>query len=670
MLHQRISDAVFVVALALAGLQLWQRIAAPANMDPLLRIPDLVGYMAAGTALVALGLRFVRARQTRYATSLVIYLALFATAGLLVLDTGGANSKYLSVWIIATLFAPLFGLLTTMLCLAAAIAFIVLQYTTGVVGQGGLVALSLAAIIPLIVGTLAWGFEDRPDANETSEDKSYKELASELSQVAGKSEVVINAIADGVLALDSKGTIQLINPAAQQLIGWGKHDALGLNYKSVLKIINIKNQVAEDGEDPIAKALTANQSVFTDQLSLQTQSGKNFIASISVSPVGQLGQGVIVVFRDITNEKSDERQRAEFISTASHEMRTPVASIEGYLGLALNPATAQIDAKARDFITKAHESAQHLGHLFQDLLDVSKADDGRMQNKPTVIDIIPFMHEVVTGLTPKAVAKNLRITYKPMPDGQVADELSKRLNPVYYVNVDRDHLREVCDNLVENAIKYTPQGEVVVDINGDQAHVVISIQDTGIGIPKEDRAHLFQKFYRVDNSDTREIGGTGLGLYLCRKLTEAMGGRIWVDSEYKKGSTFHVELPRIEHDEAQRLIEQASILAEQQSQLEAEQAARDASAAQQAQIAQMNTTNSFVPQPAPVAVAVPTPAPTPPVVAPALVQPVIAPPQVTAPPQQALPQLPNTPLSAIEANPSSYTTRPTVSGVNVPPRQQ
>ena len=96
-----------------------------------------------------------------------------------------------------------------MLCLAAAIAFIVLQYTTGVVGQGGLVALSLAAIIPLIVGTLAWGFEDRPDANETSEDKSYKELASELSQVAGKSEVVINAIADGVLALDSKGTCLL-----------------------------------------------------------------------------------------------------------------------------------------------------------------------------------------------------------------------------------------------------------------------------------------------------------------------------------------------------------------------------------------------------------------------------------------------------------------------------
>jgi PAS domain S-box-containing protein len=663
MLHQRICDAVFVIALSLAVLQSWQRIAAPVDMDQLLHIPDIVGYSAAATALLALSLRFVSARRTRYITGLAAYLALFATAVLLVVSTGGANSKYLSVWIVVALFAPLFGLFATVLCLATAVAFIVLQYTSGVVGAGGLVALSLAAIIPLIVGTLAWGFEDGPDAQETSEDKSYRELASELSQVAGKSEVVINAIADGVLALDSKGIIQLINPAAQQLIGWGKHDSLGLSYKSVLKIINIKNQAVGEREDPVVRAITTNKTVFTDQLSIQTQSGKNFIASISVSPVGQIGQGVIVVFRDITNEKSDERQRAEFISTASHEMRTPVASIEGYLGLALNPATAQIDGKARDFITKAHESAQHLGHLFQDLLDVSKADDGRMKNQPTIIDIIPFMYEVVAALTPKAAAKNLRITYKPMPDGPVIEELSKRLNPVYYVNVDRDHLREVCDNLLENAIKYTPQGEVVVDVGGDQSHVIVSVQDTGIGIPKEDQAHLFQKFYRVDNSDTREIGGTGLGLYLCRKLTEAMGGRIWLDSEYKKGSTFHVELPRVEHDEAQRLIEQASIVAEQQAQLDTQQAAQDTVLAQQAQAAQMSANNTFAAQPStpPIADAIPVP---PPSASATIPQPTPAPaPTITRP-------LPNTPLSAIETNPRGYITRQPTGNVSIPPRQQ
>src|SRR5690606_7203888 len=109
-----------------------------------------------------------------------------------------------------------------------------------------------------------------------------------------------------------------------------------------------------------------------------THSGKKLLISLVVSPVGQIGSGAIIVFRDITKEKAEEREQAEFISTASHEMRTPVASIEGYLGLTLNPATAQIDEKARDFITKAHESAQHLGRLFQGLLDVTKADDGRI----------------------------------------------------------------------------------------------------------------------------------------------------------------------------------------------------------------------------------------------------------------------------------------------------
>jgi len=239
-------------------------------------------------------------------------------------------------------------------------------------------------------------------------------------------------------------------------------------------------------------------------------------------------------------------------------MRTPVASIEGYLGLALNPATAQVDEKARDFINKAHESAQHLGNLFQDLLDVSKADDGRLSNNPKVVDVVEFTHDVVEGLRPKAEQKGLHVLFKPQPDDdEKAGE--RRLNPVYYSNVDNDHLREVIANLTENAIKYTPAGEVVIDVGGDNDHVTISVADSGIGIPKEDQGHLFQKFYRVDNSDTREIGGTGLGLYLCRRLVETMNGRIYVDSEYKKGSTFYVEIPRIDHEEATRLIESASI---------------------------------------------------------------------------------------------------------------
>jgi hypothetical protein len=184
------------------------------------------------------------------------------------------------------------------------------------------------------------------------------------------------------------------------------------------------------------------------------------------------------------------------------------------------------------------------------------------------VDVVAFTHDIVEGLRPKAEEKGLRVLFKPQPEN---DEKigERRLNPVYYANVDNDHLREVIANLVENAIKYTPNGDIVVDIGGDNEHIQISFADSGIGIPKEDQSHLFQKFYRVDNSDTREIGGTGLGLYLCRRLVEAMNGRIWLESEYKKGSTFYVEIPRIDHEEATRLIESASI--EQEHEIEVQQ---------------------------------------------------------------------------------------------------
>lgn len=400
----------------------------------------------------------------------------------------------------------------------------------------------------MLVSIAVWHSKSDRDSLE-SDDKAYKNLANELNEVASKSEVVINAIGDGVVAIDNKGIIQLINPAAQQIIGWGKQDALALNYKSILRLVNQNNELLDPACDPIQQVLNNNQQIRENDLSIMTKNDKIIMITLVVSPVGETGSGVIVVFHDVTKERKEEREQAEFISTASHEMRTPVASIEGYLGLALNPQTAQIDERARDFIMKAHASAEHLGHLFQDLLDVTKADDGRISNNPQVINIVTFVHDVVQGLMPKALEKGLKINYKPMPDNTA----ERYIAPSYSVNVDNDHVREIVNNLIENAIKYTPSGDIIVDIKGDEDHVVISIKDSGIGIPTEDIPHLFQKFYRVDNQDTREIGGTGLGLYLCRRLAEIMGGRIWVESVRGSGSTFYVELPRISNNELKTL---------------------------------------------------------------------------------------------------------------------
>lgn len=378
--------------------------------------------------------------------------------------------------------------------------------------------------------------------------EAYHALAQELSQVANKSEIVINAIGDGVIATDNKGIIQLINPAAQTIIGWGKQDAEDLDYRSVLHLCDDKgNNLAPDA-GPIQQVLHGNPSIMRNDLLLSTNSGKKINISLLVSPIGNFGNGAIIVFRDITSEVSENKQRTEFISTASHEMRTPVAAIEGYLGLALNPATAQIDDKARMYLAKAHESAEHLGRLFQDLLDVSKTEDGRLKNDPKIIELVDFVRESTNALMAKAQEKGLSLVFQP----DVSESSSNSIAPVFYIEVDPDHLRETTSNLIENAIKYTKEGTVTVNVTANETHTTISISDTGIGIASEDIPHLFQKFYRIDNSDTREIGGTGLGLYLCRRLVESMNGRLWVESEAGTGSTFYVELGRVSAEEVER----------------------------------------------------------------------------------------------------------------------
>ena len=641
---------------------------SPELLRPLFHVSILSAAVAAAAAVTAVVLRFWSPHDHLRELSTVSYIMLVILLGSVVLLSGELISPFGALLAGALMFSGYFGIAGSLVALGAVVAAALWQLSHGKETSVILQEIAIIGLLPYIVSIVLWSKDPSLAKEDTKEDKSYHELASQLSQVAGKSDVVINAIGDGVLALNAKGHIELINPAAQRIIGWGKQDALGLDYKSVLKLVDAKNTEVQDINSPIEKAMHENKPFDSDVLSIVTNSGKTILASIVASPIGQTGAGVIVVFRDITSEKAEERQQAEFISTASHEMRTPVASIEGYLGLALNPATATVDEKARDFINKAHASAQHLGRLFQDLLDVSRADDGRLANNPKVVDVVPYVQEISTGLRPKAEEKGLRFIYKPVPD-DVAPRGNDRtairsMTPVYYANVDNDHLREIVSNLIENAIKYTPSGDIVIDVSGDEGKVIISVADTGLGIPAEDQSHLFQKFYRVDNTDTREIGGTGLGLYLCRRLAETIGGRLWVESEYKKGSTFYLEVPRVSHEEATHLIEQASIEAE-----------RAAAAQPTPEPEPIPSTYVTAPAEPPVQQASPPP-PTPtPQTPPAMPQqPQYAPqqqpqldPAITTPSTTATIQ--NTPISAIEANPRQYM-QPRDPSITIPDRNQ
>ena len=528
----------------------WARFIPTGYQLPIgLSVSDLAAGVAGIGSLIVLILCFWLPRKHETGIGIFVYLLTVTVATTTIITSGGVVSPFLVMWIIVAIFAGFFGAII----LGIMGLLVILQIIATSVQQGiniqFIIGYLFFGFLPLIFSLVLWIRRQKTDDNTSN-------LENRLSAVESKSDVVINAIDDGVLAISKDGNIELINPSAQQIIGWDQGDALGLNWKSVLKLVTSDGKDVEDLENPIAQSLSKNQPTHNDKLFLLTSSEKRILVSIVSSPVGTDGEGIIVVFRDITKEKAEEREQAEFISTASHEMRTPVASIEGYLGLALNPATAHIDEKARDFITKAHESAQHLGRLFQDLLDISKVEDGRMKNNPKIINVNEFLKDIFDGLATKASEKQLNYIF--MPD--IIDEgKEKSLQPIFYANIDPDHFREVVSNLIENAIKYTPSGEVVVNVTGDDKQISVSVKDSGIGIPAEDIPHLFQKFYRVDNSDTREIGGTGLGLYLSRRLAEAMSGNLRVESKYKEGSTFYLEIPRMSSSDAKQRLESTKI---------------------------------------------------------------------------------------------------------------
>ncbi len=370
-----------------------------------------------------------------------------------------------------------------------------------------------------------------------------------------KSDIIISAIEDGVVVIGKDQVIQVFNNGAATITGWPINEAENLEYHSVFKLFDNKNQPYNDNQDPFARVFITKAVYRDNNAMLVTKSGRQIPLYMSVSPLvdsrGEIN-AVVGVFRDVTQERAEEEQRAEFISTASHEMRTPVAAIEGYLALALNEKVSSIDTKARGFLEKAHASTRHLGQLFQDLLTSAKAEDGRLVNHPQVVEIGAFLEQMVDSLRFSAEKKGLLMEFLVgvASEGTKSTEGNKVVRPLYYASVDPDRLREVITNIFDNAVKYTDTGRITIGLTGDDAIVQFYIKDTGMGIPPEDASHLFQKFYRIDNSATRSIGGTGLGLFISRKIIELSKGRIWVESKLNEGSTFYINLPRLSTQKA------------------------------------------------------------------------------------------------------------------------
>jgi PAS domain S-box-containing protein len=410
-----------------------------------------------------------------------------------------------------------------------------------------------------IAGFLVWWH------NHAKSDNSAKmsQLTGALQSKEMQAEILLESISDGIIVTDINNKIGLFNKSAAEMTEWPVDEALNIDATSVLTLLEDEKSgtLIDAANHPINEVLQTRMPV-RKTVQLVSRQNKHKFISLAISPVILPKRdelvGTVAVFRDVSQEKSEEQQRADFVSTASHEMRTPVAAIEGYLALAMNEKVSQIDAKARDYLEKAHASTQHLGKLFQDLLTSAKAEDGRLTSHPIVVEMGGFIEQLAEDLKFGAEKKGLQMEFltNVSPDsGGVVDARGKTIQPFYFVQVDPDRIREVITNVFDNAVKYTEEGKVSLGITGNDEIVQVRVSDTGPGIPAEDVEHLFQKFYRVDNSATRAIGGTGLGLFICKKIVELYHGTIWAESTVGQGSTFYINIPRLTTQRAHQLQE-------------------------------------------------------------------------------------------------------------------
>ncbi len=391
-------------------------------------------------------------------------------------------------------------------------------------------------------------------AEEAASLPATKAITPNQPKVTVSVEAVMNSVDDGIVALDRSGTIRLINTAGAVMAGYPSAlEATGLNYASVLQLIDSADAPPEERHNPLLKALRNNETVTTREFRLANRENGNRLPIELTTAYDQTDDAIIVTYRDITQEIKEENEQMEFISTASHEMRTPIAAIDGFIGLALNEKSASVDERARGYLEKALASSRHLGELFKDLLDATRLADQQLKARMEPVELTELVREAVAQFGPAASQKGLVVLFNSIPLTQATTDHG--LSPNLYARVDVNFVREIINNLLENAIKYTPAGRIEVTVQGSATEVVVSVRDSGIGIATTELPHIFQKFYRSDNSDTRTVGGTGLGLYIARERAEAMDGTLTVDSTFGRGSIFFLRLPRMSDEDYQKARE-------------------------------------------------------------------------------------------------------------------
>jgi two-component system sensor histidine kinase VicK len=363
--------------------------------------------------------------------------------------------------------------------------------------------------------------------------KNFKKMNIEKRQT----EAVVRSMADGVIVVNKKGEVLLLNPAAEKLLGTRKEQKIGRPLLSELKgeqLISMARDTAETEEREIVLQSTNDETKVVLRAS----------NAVIESEDGQT-MGMVSVLSDITKQKELDELKEAFVASVSHELRTPLNTVQESLNLLLDGVGGKLNSEQEKILSLGAKNIKRLSRLINDLLDLSKMGAKRLHLQPAVFRVDDLIRQITGTFEAWAKSKKVQIELKLLPEPVEAE-------------ADQDRINQVITNLLGNALKFTPSGgKVTIELKKPEVFgpsaprlVEVGVRDTGPGIPKKDSGKLFKKFVQLAPSASEAVSGTGLGLAISKEIVDLHGGRIWVDSEEGKGSRFAFEIP-------QKMIQQA-----------------------------------------------------------------------------------------------------------------
>jgi len=346
-------------------------------------------------------------------------------------------------------------------------------------------------------------------------------------------EALFSSIGEGVIATDELGNVTRVNQRALDMLGYSRSEIMHKPFLSMVIAVHENGKPIDVFDRPIVRAFQTGKTVIERSLYLQ-KNGSLIPVQLTVAPIISRKHpiGAIEIFRDLTAEIESDKLKSDFISIASHQLRTPLSAINMYTRMLGDGLAGELTPEQQPYIQTILNAVERMNTLIDTLLNITRIEAGSIAIKLRAVQIDNLARDIFTEFMPAARQKHLTFTAA----------IPKDMQPIMTDNL---LVKEICANLLSNAIKYTPEGgKVHFELVEKRGEVQWKVIDNGYGIPQKEQKNIFLKFFRADNITGKDVSGTGLGLYLIKNLAESLGGDLWFESKENEGSTFCFSLPK------------------------------------------------------------------------------------------------------------------------------